>query len=103
MCPVTQLYHQYSCTRDASGQLVCGGQGMAGQWWSSPGKPTTSETDYYHATACTRTQDDNKCFENCLIEEWAKPRPRYGIPFGTDCQEYDDDTNRRCRAQCGLK
>ena len=97
------LYHQYSCTRDASGQLVCGGQGMAGQWWSSPGKPTTSETDYYHAAGCTRTQDDNKCFEKCLIAEWAKPRPRYGIPFGTDCQEYDDDNNRRCRAQCGLK
>jgi len=97
------FYHQYSCTRNAKGKLVCGGQGFSESWWSSPGKPTTSATDYYSADACKRTQGDNKCFELCLINEWKKPRPHYGIPFGTDCQEYDEDVNLRCREKCGLK
>lgn len=35
--------------------------------------------------------------------EWNKPRPMYGIPFGTDCQEYDDKVNETCRKQCGGK
>ncbi len=97
------LYHQYSCTRDVNGKLICGGQGLSASWWGSPGKPTTPETDYYHADACRQTQDDNRCFEQCLIDEWRKPRPHYGIPFGTDCQEYDNDINTHCRKQCGLK
>ena len=97
------LYHQYSCTRDANGKLVCGGQGFSDSWWSSPGKPTTQATDYYSADACKQTQGDNKCFEQCLVNEWKKPRPRYGIPFGTDCQEYDEDVNLACREKCGLK
>jgi len=97
------FYHQYSCTRDAKGKLVCGGQGFSDSWWSSPGKPTTQATDYYSADACKQTQGDNKCFEQCLVNEWKKPRPRYGIPFGTDCQEYDEDVNLACREKCGLK
>jgi RHS repeat-associated protein len=97
------LYHQYSCTRNAKGKLVCGGQGFSESWWSSPGKATTSATDYYSADACKQTQGDNKCFEQCLIDEWKKPRPHYGIPFGTDCQEYDEDVNLGCRKKCGLK
>ncbi|HSD44478.1 MAG TPA: RHS repeat-associated core domain-containing protein [Burkholderiales bacterium] len=97
------FYHQYSCTRDAKGNLVCGGQGFSESWWSSPGRPTTPATDYYSAGACKQTQGDNRCFEKCLIDEWKKPRPRYGVPFGTDCQEYDDDVNSRCRKTCGLK
>jgi RHS repeat-associated protein len=97
------FYHQYSCTRDDKGKLVCGGQGFSDSWWSSPGKSTTPATDYYSADACKQTQSDNKCFEQCLINEWKKPRPRYGIPFGTDCQEYDEDVNLGCRKKCGLK
>ena len=49
------------------------------------------------------TQPDNDCLEQCLIDEWTKPRPKYGIPFGTDFQEYDDDVNARCRNRCKLK
>ncbi len=101
--PGNPFYHQYSCTRDANGKLVCGGQGMSGPWWGSPGKPTAPKDDFYDPQTCKKTRDDDKCFEKCLIDEWAKPRPRYGIPFGTDCQEYDDDVNRRCRKKCGSK
>jgi RHS repeat-associated protein len=101
--PGNPFYHQYSCTRDASGKLVCGGQGFTDSWWGSPGKPTTPETDYYSASACKKTQDDNSCFEKCLIKEWAKKRPRYGVPFGMNCQEYDENVNNICRKECGLK
>lgn len=86
-----------------NGTSICGGQGPSGSAFNSAGKATTPATDYYHSNACTKTQDDNQCFEQCLQDEWKKPRPRYGIPFGTDCQEYDDDVNARCRKKCGLK
>jgi hypothetical protein len=49
------------------------------------------------------SQPDNECFETCLKDEWKKKRPQYGIPFGKDCQNYDDDVNRHCRKQCRLK
>lgn len=88
-------YHQYSCVvRDK--KTTCGGQDHAGSPVRSPGKPSNDvKTDQ-----CKKTQPDNDCFENCLKAEWAKPRPTYGIPFGTDCQEYDNDVNNRCLQQC---
>jgi len=93
------LYHQYSCVvRD--GRITCGGQDHTGSALSSPGKPSK---DVFKEDRCELTQPDNDCFEGCLKEEWGKPRPRYGIPFGTDCQEYDDDVNQRCRKKCKLK
>lgn len=90
------MYHQYSCVV-RGGKVICGGQdrGDDGQ-----GIPTNDSMD---AGQCKQTQPDNDCFEKCLNDEWAKPRPPYGIPFGTDCQEYDNDVNSRCRKKCGLK
>lgn len=93
------FYHQYSCVIDPDGQVTCGGQDRTGDAWSSPGKPSK---DSYDPERCMRSQD-NKCFDDCLIKEWQKPRPRFGIPFGMDCQDYDDDVNSRCRKECGLK
>jgi RHS repeat-associated protein len=97
------FYHQYSCTRDVRGMLVCGGQSFTQSWLSSPGKPTTPATDFYSDDACRQSQGDNRCFEQCLIDEWKIPRPRYGIPFGTDCQEYDDAVNSHCLKECTVK
>ena len=93
------LYHQYSCiVRD--GKVTCGGQDHEGSPVYGPGKPSN---DNYNPDRCEETQPDNDCFEKCLVNEWAKPRPNYGIPVGTDCQEYDDDVNRRCQKQCKVK
>jgi RHS repeat-associated protein len=92
-------YHQYSCVVDANGQMTCGGQDHAGSPLRSPGIPSK---DKYDQQRCVLTVD-NQCFDDCLKKEWAKSRPRYGIPFGTDCQEYDDDVNSGCRKECGLK
>lgn len=62
-------YHQYSCVVDANGQVTCGGQDRSGSALSSPGKPTN---DKYEPDACKPTYD-NKCFDDCLKEEWQKP------------------------------
>ncbi|MFO0775967.1 MAG: RHS repeat-associated core domain-containing protein [Nitrospiraceae bacterium] len=98
------FYHQYSCTRDPNGRLVCGGQGFSGaNFLSTAGKPTSPEKDYFSSDSCRESEGNNSCFEQCLQYEWMQPRPRYGIPFGTDCQEYDNDVNARCRKVCGLK
>jgi RHS repeat-associated protein len=93
------LYHQYSCVVDKNGKVTCGGQDRGDD---GKGKPSNDVINP-PGGQCKDTQPDNQCFEQCLIKEWAKPRPSYGIPFGTDCQEYDDDVNSRCRKQCNIK
>ncbi len=94
---IPTAYHQYSCVVDTKGKITCGGQDHQGSPISSPGKPSN---DKLSAGLCEETQPDNNCFEQCMIVEWKKPRPRYGIPFGTDCQEYDDEVNQKCAKQC---
>ena len=93
-------YHQYSCVVDSKGNSSCGGQDRSGSALWSPGKPSD---DSFKPDSCQLTQPDNWCFEGCLKGEWTKKRPQYGIPFGKDCQDYDDDVNRRCRKLCKLK
>lgn len=93
-------YHQYSCVWLSDGSYQCGGQDHKGSAWHGPGKPSN---DDFNPDRCKQSQPDNDCFERCLIDEWSKPRPIYGIPFGTDCQEYDDDVNKRCLKKCSGK
>lgn len=105
------FYHQFTCVRDPDPKgvgFICGGQApqtkTASNFLYGPGKPTDPNQDYFHPEACEKTQDDNVCFETCLIDEWKKPRPNYGWPtLGTDCKEYDNEVNRKCRKQCKLK
>jgi RHS repeat-associated protein len=105
--PGGQLYgivtqHSYSCVR-VNAQWVCGGQSTEGSIFRSLG--AQSRRDYYVESACKAIVDSNSCFEECLHEEWDKPRPTYSIvPFvGTQCHQYDNDVNRRCRLKCGMK
>jgi RHS repeat-associated protein len=94
------LYHQYSCIVWPDGTVRCGGQDREGSAWRSPGKKSG---DDYDGGSCKESRPDDKCYEDCLQNEWDKPRPMYGIPFGTDCQEYDDNVNDTCRKKCGGK
>src|SRR5262249_51958114 len=81
---VPDAYDQYSCVVDTkTGKVTCGGQDHSGSPLRSPGKPSNDALDP-PGGQCKETQPDNACFEQCLISEWAKPRPTYGIPFGTD-------------------
>ena len=96
--PGNVTHHQYSCVTLPNGTAICGGQGPSGNPISSPGKPTTPYEDYLDKNSCKKTQDDNQCFEQCLQNEWSKPRPRYSVipGLGTQCQQYDDDVNATC-------
>jgi hypothetical protein len=106
--PWNPFFHQYTCTTNsATGTLQCssttaGAPGPKGFVYG-PGKPTGPSTDYYNPNACEQTLGNNKCFERCLIDEWAKPRPPYGNPIGINCQQYDNSVNETCRAKCGVK
>jgi RHS repeat-associated protein len=98
------LYHQYLCINDGKGGYTCGGQDQRGQKWydpiSGPGKPSN---DKYDPQTCEQKEPDNNCIEQCLLKKFAGPRPRYGIPFGTDCQEWSDDALKDCQKQCKKK
>jgi len=91
------FFHQYSCVIDQTGQITCGGQDRSGSALRSPGRPSS---DSFLADKCEKKKDDDDCFEKCLKNEWKKPRPDYGIPFGTDCQEYDDGVRLWCSVKC---
>lgn len=95
------LYHQYLCINDGKGGYTCGGQDQRGQKWydpiNGPGKPSN---DKYDPQTCEQKEPDNNCIEQCLLKKFAGPRPRYGIPFGTDCQEWSDDALKDCQKQC---
>ena len=99
--PGNPFYHQYLCIDSANGGYTCGGQDNRGQKWydpiSSPGIPSD---DKYNPQTCEQQEPDNSCIEQCLLGKFAGPRPRYGIPFGTDCQEWSNGALKDCRKQC---
>jgi len=98
------LYHQYLCVSDGKGGHICGGQDQRGTKWydplNGPGKPSN---DSYDKNTCEQEEPDNNCIEKCLLTKFNGPRPRYGIPFGTDCQEWSDDALKQCQKQCKKK
>lgn len=63
------------------------------------GKASFPERDNEENSQCENIDDDEgRCFEQYVLEQWAKPRPSYAIgPLGTDCQEYSQDVVRTCR------
>lgn len=97
--PGNPFYHQYSCILDSKGGVQCEGQDRTGEWYWSEGKPSD---DKPRGQGCELVREDDLCFENCLRREWSKPRPQFGIPFGTDCQEYDDNVHDICSEECNF-
>jgi hypothetical protein len=94
------LYHQYLCINDGKDDYICGGQDRQGNFFSSPGK---SSNDEYDPQTCQQVEPDNNCIEQCLLKKFAGPRPHYGFPIGTDCQEWADDALKECKKQCKKK
>jgi RHS repeat-associated protein len=94
------LYHQYVCIKN--GKLTeCSGQDRATNWPYGPGKPSN---DKFDSERCEQEEPDNDCIEQCLIKEFAEPRPWYGLVGpGTNCQEWVDDVVTECRNQCKKK
>jgi hypothetical protein len=93
-------YHQYSCVIKKNGEIECGGQDHEGSPAYGAGKPSDDTLWPGH---CKEVEPDNECFESCLIKKWSQPRPNYGIPIGTDCQEYDDAAVQDCDNMCKSK
>ena len=94
------LYHQYTCV-EINGIMICDGMDRTGSPFWSPGKGTYPN-DKYVPGKCKRKKS-NLCFDVCMLEEWKKARPQYGIgpqAYPGDCQEYDDDLNKRCWKKC---
>ncbi|MBU1245351.1 RHS domain-containing protein, partial [Myxococcota bacterium] len=95
------LYHQYLCVSEGKGAKVCGGQDQRGQKWYDPiSGPGTPSVDSYDWDKCEEVEPEDKCIENCLLTKFGETRPRYGIPFGTDCQEWADKALEECREDC---
>ena len=94
--------HWYSCVILPDGTEQCSGQTTDGSMLDSPGRPTRPDEDFYHPDACGKSSEGDACFDQCLIEEWSKPRPNYSLVpgIGVQCQTYDTNVNETCRAKC---
>ena len=101
------LNHTYACVGSGA-NMTCGsttassGGTLRNILTGSPGKPTTSTTDFFKPEACEQRQGDDSCIETCVANELKKPtRPKYGVgPAGTDCQEYTEDVVSTCERRC---
>ncbi|WP_306524235.1 RHS repeat-associated core domain-containing protein [Dokdonella sp.] len=95
--------HQYLCVTRTDGTIECGSQTTDGNGLFSPGRPTRPDEDYYNEGSCEKVDDDkDRCYERCVLHNFQKKRPVYGIgPQGTDCQEWSDTVNVGCKLFCG--
>ena len=100
--PVVQ--HHYLCATNEQGVPECGGQAPSGNVFNSPGQDS-DETLSGGSCQWYDRDDDDRCFEECLLEEIRGPRPNYAIvgPQGTDCQEWAWDTWTKCGQVCSQR
>jgi RHS repeat-associated protein len=99
--------HQFICVTLPDGSIRCDSQNNPdddenGPFVPTPGVPSLPERDNEENAQCENIDDDeDRCFEDCVLNQFAQPRPNYAIgPLGTDCQEYSDNTLNICRQQC---
>ena len=106
--------HRFSCVDNANGQMTCSSTTPTGDSFGpygkgSPGRATDyKDGDYFpddpekSGKACKLVNDDdNRCYENCMLDKFTQPRPQFSIgPRGTDCQEWTGDAHSSCSAQC---
>ncbi len=98
--PGNPFYHQYLCVIEPNGNVTCGGQDRTGNPFSSPGKPSEDHYPFNRPNMC-ENKDPRDCVDKCVQRRIRSPeRPRYGIPLGTDCQEWSDDVLLQCQSEC---
>lgn len=96
MSNVPMAHHRYLCV---PGQ--CGGHDQRGEIWSDPlWGPGKSSKDEFNAERCEQKEPDNICIERCVRRRLDGPRPTYGIPLATDCQEWAQEVLNSCRFEC---
>jgi RHS repeat-associated protein len=101
------LYHQFIGIIRPDGKVVTGGQDRAGGPFSD-GKPSEGDGAPGSGAECKKVEDDNECSEQCLMREFAAPRPRYSLVLqratgGQNCQGWSETTLARCQASCKAK
>jgi RHS repeat-associated protein len=97
--PFNPLYHEWICVV-RNGKVSCGGQTPSGSGLGSPGMRSD---DKYDEKQCTQIRSGS-CYDQCLERKVNDPeRPWYGLPFGTDCQEWTGNTLRDCFNECLAK
>ena len=98
--------HQFICVTLADGTVRCDSTNNpdndTNPLTPAPGVPSRPDRDNENIAQCENIDDDtNRCFEDCVLNQWTRPRPDYAIgPLGTDCQEYSRDIVDMCRARC---
>ena len=100
--PLNPFFHQFLCVRDGQGNSSCGGQDRSGKAFGkgSAGQPSDDKWPSPGGGSC-QLQDARQCVDNCTIRRITdKKRPWYGIPNGTDCQEWADEVIKDCKAEC---
>ena len=96
MSNVPMAHHQYLCI---PGQ--CGGQDQRGErWWDPLGSPGKPSDDSFNPERCEQKVPDNTCIEDYVRSRLNGSRPWYGIPLGTDCQEWAEEVLNAARYQC---
>ena len=96
---IPMAHHQYVCVSDGKGGWICGGQDQRGKKWYDPiHGPGTKSDDSYNQEMCKEKEPDDKELEQCLIRKFDGARPNYGIPFGTDCQEWAEKIIEECKS-----
>jgi hypothetical protein len=98
--------HEFICVTKPDGTLKCDSTnnryGDKNPLFPDPAEPSKPERDDPNRSSCKDIDDDkDQCFEQCVIEEWRKPRPPYAIGIlGVDCQEYSQAIVFSCKTQC---
>ena len=101
------LYHQFIGIIRPDGSVITGGQDRAGGPWSK-GKPSKGDGTPESGAECKKVENDNECLEQCLMNEFAAPRPKYSLALqrltgGQNCQGWADSTLAKCKASCKAK
>ena len=100
--------HQFMCVTLIDGTVRCDStsEDEAADWnpfsGDLPGVPSLPERDNENIAECEDIDgDEDRCMEDCILNQWERPRPIYAIgPMGTDCQEYSSDLRDTCERQC---
>lgn len=113
--PLLGLDHTYSCITKPDGTKKCSSStpvtpgNFLNDWKPRPGRPTTEQDGDIlpddpkeRGEMCELVNDDdNMCYENCMLEEMAKPRPPWAIgPKGTSCADWTYNANEVCAKKC---
>lgn len=102
--PGNPFYHEYYCVaEDGEWPPTCFGQCSEGDKPIGDGRPCE---DTFCGRRCMEWKS-NECFEECLRDAGAGPRPQYCLVGGGEscinCQTWSRNTISECEQKCGVR